>query len=241
METVLRLLEEEQKLLLRNPLFTEISEADLAKTLWLLSAEVRVYRKGECFIQPGSRIAAFGLILTGTAHISTHDMDGYRMLVGAVTVGETFADAMCCLSDESAYWIEAASEMRVLWMQMDQLLIPQTKDIRAHHDMEAMICCQLRINFMRIFSNRLLRKNERVLVLSQPTLRKKLAMYFSQCARHAGSRRFQIPFDRNDMAAYLGVNRCALSRELSVMKREGVIDYYKNSFRITGELSAYDI
>jgi CRP-like cAMP-binding protein len=49
---------------------------------------------------------------------------------------------------------------------------------------------------------------------------------------NAKSRTFTVPFNRDDMAAFIGTNRSALSRELSRMKDEGLLDYYKNTFRL---------
>ena len=76
--------------------------------------------------------------------------------------------------------------------------------------------------------------NDRIQVLSKQLLRDKLTTYFSQCAVRARSRSFSIPFDRESLAAYLGVNRSALSRELSRMQREGLIRYEKNRFTLLG-------
>mgnify|MGYP002736651878 FL=1 len=73
--------------------------------------------------------------------------------------------------------------------------------------------------------------NDRIQILSKPTIRQKLMTLFSQYAAREGHM-FNLPFDRSDMAVYLGVNRSALSRELSLMKKEGIIDFYKNSFSL---------
>ncbi|MBQ2118632.1 MAG: winged helix-turn-helix domain-containing protein, partial [Clostridia bacterium] len=74
--------------------------------------------------------------------------------------------------------------------------------------------------------------NSRIQILSKLTLREKLLTFFSDQAKKSGADTFSVPLDRKDMATYLGADRSALSRELSRMKREGLIDYYRNSFRI---------
>ena len=43
---------------------------------------------------------------------------------------------------------------------------------------------------------------------------------------------FTLPLSREDMAAYLGTNRSALSRELGKMRDEGIIEFERNSFKI---------
>lgn len=82
-----------------------------------------------------------------------------------------------------------------------------------------------------MLSQKTLSMNDRIQVLSKPTLREKLMTLLTQYSTREG-KNFNLPFDRNTMAAYLGVNRSALSRELSKMREEGRIDFYKNSFSI---------
>ena len=51
----------------------------------------------------------------------------------------------------------------------------------------------------------------------------------------SGSRRFTIPFDRQQLADYLNVDRSALSNELSKMQREGLLWTRRNQFELLGE------
>ena len=85
--------------------------------------------------------------------------------------------------------------------------------------------------FIMMLSQKTLSMNDRIQVLSKPTLREKLMTLLTQYSTREG-KNFNLPFDRNTMAAYLGVNRSALSRELGKMREEGRIDFYKNSFSI---------
>jgi CRP-like cAMP-binding protein len=82
-----------------------------------------------------------------------------------------------------------------------------------------------------MLAGRTLAMNDRIQILSRPTLRGRLVTFFSQYVRRAG-KCFAIPFDRADMAAYLGTDRSALSRELSRMQREGLLRFRKNRFEI---------
>ena len=73
-----------------------------------------------------------------------------------------------------------------------------------------------------------LQKRTRCLTCS--TLREKIFTYLSDFA--AEKEQFEIPLDRNALAAYLFCDRSALCRELSKMKKDGIIDFHKNRFRI---------
>jgi CRP-like cAMP-binding protein len=118
----------------------------------------------------------------------------------------------------------AAAPASVLWLSTEALRAPL-----AVKDEKSFLFYS---RFMAVLAERTLAMNSRIQVLSKTTLRLRLLTFLSQCAEENGSKTFQIPFDRAALASYLGANRAALSRELSAMKREGILDFYKSSFRL---------
>ena len=56
--------------------------------------------------------------------------------------------------------------------------------------------------------------------------------YFSQLISEQGSNKVVSPFDRQQLADYLNLDRSALSKELGKMKKDGLIEYHKNTFEI---------
>ena len=68
--------------------------------------------------------------------------------------------------------------------------------------------------------------------MSQRTLRDKVLSYLSSQAMITGSREFTIPYNRQQLAEYLSVDRSALSSELGKMKKEGILEFRKNWFRL---------
>ena len=97
---------------------------------------------------------------------------------------------------------------------------------------EEALADRLRDSFLAMICERTLSMNNRIQVLSKLTLREKILTFLSEMPEAASGKPFVIPMNREDMAAYLGANRSAISRELSALKKEGVLDYYKNTFRI---------
>ena len=95
-----------------------------------------------------------------------------------------------------------------------------------------MLALNLTERFASVLALRALYQNDRIQILSKPKIRDRLVTFLSQCERRYGSRTFIIPFDRTSLAVYLGVNRAALSRELSKMKEEGILDFFRSSFRL---------
>lgn len=87
-------------------------------------------------------------------------------------------------------------------------------------------------NLLRIMARKNVTLSQRMMNISARTIRARLLSYLSQQAIRTGSSRFTIPFNRQELADYLGVERSALSAQMSKMKEEGLIDYRKNAFEV---------
>ena len=162
------------------------------------------------------------MVLSGLVSVTMQDIDGHEMLLNLVGPGQTFGEALCYLDAEAPVTITAASDARILWMRCQALREP------AQEEMQRL----LQRRFTAMLARRTLRMNDRIQILSRGSIREKLNAFFTECARDAGSLRFTIPYDRAGMAAYLAVDRSALSRELSRMRSEGLISYHKNEFTL---------
>ena len=68
--------------------------------------------------------------------------------------------------------------------------------------------------------------------LTEPQLRRRILLFLRDRREEAGSDYFRLPYSRQEMAEVLGVNRSALSRELGRMQREGLLEFYRSSFRL---------
>ena len=210
-------------LLGKNPLFENLSADETEAALALFQSEVRRYRKGETLCPAGGKLHAFGLVLSGAVQVFCDDLSGERAIMASVAPGATFGESLCYLeTEESPVWIIALADSEVLWLHCDAL----------HSVGDDPFERRIYRRFVSMLAERALMMNDRIQILSKLTIREKLLTYFSQCARTAGGRTFRIPLDRESLASYLGVNRSALSRELSQMQREGIIEFYKNSFKI---------
>lgn len=204
-------------------LFAGLSQPEAEAALDFFDARAAQYRKGEALLRVGDPVRAFGLVLDGAVQVFADDIHGRHMIMASVSPGGVFGEALCFLRVQAApIYILAMRPARVLWLRTEPLARP----------VEDAAAARLRDNYLRMLSGKLLEMNDRVQVLSKQRLRDKLVTFFTQCARRAGSRCFDIPFDRENLAAYLGVNRSALSRELARMRAEGLIEFSKNHFRV---------
>lgn len=181
----------------------------------------RESEKQTVLIAPGDRVDWFAVILRGKVQISQIFSDGTSSLMDALGPGYTLgADLVCTRSRRSPYYASAAGEVRLLRFPGALLLEPgETREL-------------LRRNLLTILSDDNLRKHYRLAILAQRGLRDRVLVYLTMQAERRGTASFRIPFSREELAAFLCVNRSALSHELSRMEAEGLIRFRKNAFTL---------
>ena len=210
--------------LLAHPLLAGLSDEALAFALAFFRARREEFPRGALLKQADAPLPAFGIVESGRIQVRLTDMEGSEVLMAAVGPSDSFGESLAYLGvPNSPVYIVAEEDSAVWWFYPDAL-----------HRTDAIAADSARLaeRFTALLAERALAMNDRIQILSKPTLRQKLLCLFSQVERKSGARSFTLPFDREGLATYLGVNRCALSRELSSLKKAGVIDYYKNSFKI---------
>ncbi len=205
-------------------LFADLSEQELQSALSLFCAVSAQYRKGEILRSEGERMNSFGLVTRGTVQVFMNDINGDSIIMATVTRGGTFGESLSFLGvREIPVYIQATEDSEVLWLSCEgfgEEMCASPLSRKLYH------------RFVSMLAQRALDMNDRIQVLSKLTLREKLGTLFSQYAHKSGSRTFSLPLNREQLAAYLGVNRSALSRELCKMRDEGIIEFYKNSFKM---------
>lgn len=206
----------------QSPLFAGLSAGDTDRALEFFGGFRRHYSKGEFLHRLLAPMDHFALVLSGHVQVYMDDLDGYQMIMANVEPGGIFGDSLCFLGETAPVYIVAMTDCNILWMDVKNLKAPGIKT-----DFQR----DLANRFTAMVCHRALSMNDRIQVLSKNTLRGKLITFFSQYVQRSGDA-FTIPFDRESMASYLGVNRSALSRELGAMEKEGIISFHKNKFTI---------
>ena len=208
-----------------HKLFEGMSEGELFRAVLLFKGVISSYKKGETLRAMGAPFFTFGLVLSGTVQAYSLDMDGALQMMANVGEGESFGESLAYLStEESPVTVLAATDASVLWLDINA--------VRAKAAGGDAFALALAERFASVLALRALYQNDRIQILSKPKIRDRLVTFLSQCERRFGSRTFIIPFDRTSLAVYLGVNRSALSRELAKMKGEGILDFFRSSFRL---------
>lgn len=211
-----------------TPLFAGISEREIEHVLGCLQARERTYQKGEVIFRAGTRITDIGLIESGGANMTVVFYWGYSRIFGHFEAGDVIGENYAALPDtELPGDMIAVEETRVLFMDLKRIMTTCSQCCSYHHD--------LMMNLLRIAARKNLELSRRMMQTSSRSIRERLLMYLSRQADIHGGPAFSIPFDRQQLADYLGVDRSALSAELARMKRDGLIDYRKNEFVLHSE------
>lgn len=213
--------------LTQTQLFRDIPVGELSGLLNCLRAVRRQYEKGAVLCSAGERTASIGLVLSGSVHIESDDVWGNKSILSSVGPGQVFAETYACLPDEPLMVsVTAAEDTAVLFLHAPHMLAPCTQTCTCH--------AQLIRNLLFVSARKNLELSRRAFHTAPKTIRGRLLSYLSMQAIHAGSDSFSIPFDRQQLADYLGVDRSALSAELGRMRRDGLLDFKKNRFRLHG-------
>jgi len=216
-----------QATLRNHPLFAGLAEEDFATAAALLEATPERFRRGELLVRAGEPFLRFGILLSGAVQVYTDDIDGERMMMANVGAGDSFGESLAYFETrESPVYVLAAEDTEVVFLSAAAL----KRTLRSLSP--SPVAATLSERFTSLLAARALSQNDRIQILSKATIRERLVTFFTQWEHRERSRTFRIPFDRAALADYLGVNRSALSRELSKMKEEGIIDFFRSSFRL---------
>ena len=197
-------------LLQTTTLFAGLSAAELSTLLSQLGGSVRSYGKGEALVLAGEPSRRVGIVLSG-------ELEAYRPVPGGV-----FGDVLGGSSLSSPVTVLAAAPCEVLLLPYERLLLSDGSP--AHQRVVQ--------NLVRTISDKYFSLSRRIDLLVMKSLRAKVAAYLLSEAARAHSLTFSIPFSRIQLADYLNCDRSALSRELSTMQKEGLIDTYRSSFKL---------
>ena len=205
-----------------NDLFSDFSEA-LIRDAVLPHRQMQEYRKGVLVIAPQQRINRFGIVLAGKIHMMHIFSEGNYSLMSTMGPGELLgADLIFTRSQLSPYHAMAAADTRVIYFPAE--LVTQPGMLEDKDRLALSLRLAARISTMNM------KKEYRLAILSQNGLRERITTYLTMQASRRQKTAFTIPYSREELAAFLCVNRSALSHELSRMQQEGLISFRKNYF-----------
>ena len=203
-------------------LFKGMKDRQIENALRKLGATEKKYRKNSFLITRGQKEVKLGLLLEGKAVASQEDIWGNRNIINRITCGESFAEPYAATDLPSNLSIQAEETCKVLWLNISKINF-------AGNDPLLLLVTS---NLLQEMAFKLLRLNEKLSHISKKTTQDKLLAYLSTQSEEAKSLDFVIPFDRQQLADYLSVERSAMSAEISKLVEEGKIKTRKNHFTL---------
>lgn len=213
------------EILRRCALFENIEDQSLLSLLGCIGARVESFEKKYTVLAEGSPARYICILLSGAVQVVQNDYYGNRSILTEVSPAEMFAEEFACSETESIpVSVVAIEPSRVMLVDCRRVLHSCSNACGCHQ--------QMIYNLMRDLAEKTIVFHRRIEITSKRSTREKLMTYLMQCAQKAGKRSFEIPFDRQELADYLEVDRSGLSAEIGKMKRDGLLENRKNRFTL---------
>ena len=212
-------------ILKRTKLFSGVGEEDISSLLSCLGARKKEYKKGEYILREGEHISDIFILVEGKIHIQKDDYWGNRSILSVISVGEMFGEGYA--APESGALLNdvvAVEDSSVIFFDVKRILTTCSSACRFHN--------MIVQNMFFAISDKNRKLVQKLGHMSGRTTRAKLISYLSEEAKRQGSSAFTVPFNRQQLADYLCVDRSAMSNELCKMRDEGMIKFEKSRFEL---------
>lgn len=203
-----------------SPIFKDFTIDEIIEVFSVISYYEKEYKKNDIIIAENTKIEYFGIITDGRITVSNFDYFGNRNILNVFEKGDSFAEALVSLEMQIPHEIVSLSNSSIIWIEYKSLSKSQYYQ-------------KILNNFLTIISTKNLILNKKLHILSKRTTREKILEYLSNQKKLLSlNSNFEINLNRNEMADYLALDRSNLSRELGKLKKEGIIDFEKNKFKL---------
>ncbi len=208
----------------KSRLFLGMTTKELSSCLDSLDAKEKKYRKDDVILHAGEPTSKIGMVLSGSVTIESNDVWGNCTVLSHVGKDQYFAETYALLGEVLLVDVRANEDCRILFCNIRNLL----DDIKKSSPWKE----KLLINILIISSQKNLVLSGRSFHTSPKSCRGRLLSYLNAIALQTGSKEFDIPFNRQQLADYLNLERTNMSKELSHMRDEGLIEYRKSHFKL---------
>jgi len=200
----------------KTVLFRGSTPEEVRSMLECLNAQQRHFGRSSIIYHAGDVVTSIGMVLSGNVYIETDDVWGNKSILDKAGPGQVFAETYACVPGEPLMIsVVAAEPSEILFLDVGRILHTCSNACGFHS--------KLIRNLLIIASQKNLNLSRRIFHTSSKTIRGRLLSYLSFQATQQGSREFDLPFNRQQLADYLSVDRSALSNELSKMQKDGLI------------------
>ena len=208
------------------PVFQGLTEQELQQLEQIGAIRRQNFHKHETVFHEGDLVHEIGIVLEGSVLIENNDLWGNKSILSRVEKGQVFAESYAF--HEVPLMVDAIADEDSLILFLDVQWLMEEQNAQATW------YCKMLKNLLLISTKKNRNLSNRIFCTTSKTVRGRLAAFFSEQAAKAGNNTFDIPFNRQQMADYLNLDRSALSKELGKMREEGLLTFRKNHFSIKG-------
>lgn len=205
-------------------LFYGITEEQIREEI-LPAGQIQEFPKDTYLLEPNDKLEYFGIVLEGNIQILHIFSDGNSSIIRKLKPGRMYgSDLIFTRTQVAPYHVTTTSKVSMITFPTALIM---EKGLLSEETRQ-----KIKDNLLEMISQNNMRREYRLAILSQKGLRERIMTYLTMQANRRNSRSFKISFSREEMATYLCVNRSALSHELGLMQKEGLITFHKNHFTL---------
>lgn len=213
------------ELMKKCPLFGNMEDNELNDILKSPHIKIQDFSKNHTVIAEGSNADHVGIVLSGTVQIVRNDYYGNRSIIALINSPQIFAEVFVFSETETM-------PVSVVSVTDSRIMLIKLKDILNKNSDRNLFYTKLTSNLLRLVTEKNLKLNEKIEIISKRTTREKILAFLMSQAKLNGSDCFTIPYDRQALADFLEVDRSAMSAEISKLRAEGIIESKRSQFRL---------
>ena len=200
-------------------LFRGIGKDERKKLRKRLKMKTRKYETGATVLRRGDNIRSVCILVSGSLLIQSDDYWGRRNILSVITPGDIFGEAYAMNGTPLMDNVTAAADSEIVFIDIESMIGSGSPVLIE--------------NLFSLIAGKNISLVRKLKYMTCPTIREKLMAYLSDEAEKHGSEEFLIPFSREELASFLSVDRCALSRELGKMRDDGLLEFRRNRFHLS--------
>jgi CRP-like cAMP-binding protein len=199
-------------------LFSGISNESLNIMLDCLKPKTRRYKARETVVACGQPFQGLGIVADGEIALAKEMSCGNRILMGILSAGDIFGESVA-FSDLKTWpmTVIANKDCSLLFLPPDKIS-SSCSNICSSHGI-------LINNMLRILSNKALMLNKKIEHIATKNIRGRVSSYLLEIYGQNKTASFTLPMKRYELADYLNIPRPSLSRELGLMRDDGIIAF----------------
>lgn len=205
-------------------LLKNIEEEEIKEIEALHCMREQQYEKNEMVLHAGDMVNEIGIVLSGSVNLENVDLFGQKSILTNISEGEMFAEVYVLCQEVVMIDAMTAEQTQILFVRLKRLLEEENVKYSWYP--------KLLQNMLHISIQKNMTLTNRIFCTSPKTVRGRLITYLSRQALRNHNSEFTIPFNRQQMADYLNLDRSALSKELGKMRKEGMLEFHKNYFKL---------